>query len=82
MEKITIPSSLGMSGVASNSGLIQFSNNPDTEKNFQKDVDNQAGINNVKNILIGPVYGHRNDYLQDLHPEVLSKQEISENKKK
>ena len=40
MQKITIPGELGMSGLASSTGEIIYSNNTDAEKKFQNDVDN------------------------------------------
>lgn len=52
------------------------------EKKFQKDVDNQTDQNRVKNIMVGPVYGHRNEHLRQLHPDIATEKELGETKKK
>ena len=40
-----------------NSGQIYYSNNADKETNFQDEVDNQTPATDVKNFMIGPVFG-------------------------
>lgn len=82
MEKITVPSALGMSGASQETGQILYTNNPDAEQKFQKDVDNQTEIGNVRNLMVGPVFGHKNDHLRELHPEILNEAELKERKRK
>jgi hypothetical protein len=40
---------------------IMIGNNMQREMKFTGDVDNQTLIKDVKNYLIGPVYGHAED---------------------
>ena len=36
-----------------------------SEQNFSADVDNQTNIKEVRNFIIGPVYAHENDVMND-----------------
>ena len=37
------------------------------EMKFTSDVDNQTHVKEVRNFMIGPVFGHQNDILRDRH---------------
>ena len=55
------PCNSGISGQAFHTGQIFISNNAAKETKFQDEIDNQSSTTEVKNFLIGPVYGERKD---------------------
>ena len=55
------PCNSGISGQVFHSGQIFISNNAAKETKFQDEIDNQSATTEVKNFLIGPVYGERKD---------------------
>ena len=64
-QKITIPNNLGVSGLVFSSNSIWIGNKMSKEVKFSSDVDNQTEIKDVKNFMIGPVFGHLSDPIQD-----------------
>jgi len=55
------PCNSGISGQSFHTGQIFISNNAAKETKFQDEIDNQSATTDVKNFLIGPVYGERKD---------------------
>lgn len=62
-RRISFPNNLGVSGRVFHAKEIMYSNNAANERKFYDDVDNQSEVKDVKNYLIGPVFGHFNDSL-------------------
>lgn len=57
-QVIPYPSNMGITGLAYTKKEIQISNNTKAETRFQNEIDNQTTQQNVKNYIIGPVFGH------------------------
>ena len=62
-RRISFPSNLGISGQVLKTREIVVSNNLHKAKTFQQDVDNQTSQKDIKNFMIGPVFGHIKDNL-------------------
>ena len=58
---MNFPCNSGLSGHVFQTGQIYVSNNAAKETKFQDEIDNQSSTTEVKNFLIGPVYGERKD---------------------
>jgi hypothetical protein len=58
---MNFPCNSGLSGHVFQTGQIFISNNAAKETKFQDEIDNQSSTTEVKNFLIGPVYGERSD---------------------
>ncbi len=56
------PTNSGISGMVFQSGQVYVSNNAAKETKFQDEIDNQSSTTEVRNFLIGAVYGERKDY--------------------
>ena len=56
--KITFPNNQGLTGKVFHSTQIYYTNNMNTEHQYQSDIDNLSGIKEVRNIMIGPVFSH------------------------
>ena len=56
--KITFPNNQGLTGKVFHSTQIYYTNNMNTEYQYQSDIDNLSGIKEVRNIMIGPVFSH------------------------
>lgn len=46
-----------MSGIVFQSGKVAWSNQADKETNFVGEVDNQSSTTEVRNFMLGPVFG-------------------------
>lgn len=55
------PCNSGISGHVFQTGQLYVSNNAAKETKFQDEIDNQSSMTDVKNFLIGPVFGERKD---------------------
>ena len=55
------PTNSGISGMVFQSGQLYISNNAAKETKFQDEIDNQSSTTEVRNFLVGPVYGERKD---------------------
>lgn len=62
---IAFPNHLGITGKAFHQEQIFISNNPKSDKLFTNEIDNQTCEDNVRNFMIGPVYGHLRDSVTD-----------------
>jgi len=51
------PANIGLSGQVFISGEIFICNDAEKESGFVDQIDNQPKVRNVKNFMIGPVYG-------------------------
>ena len=58
---MNFPCNSGISGVVFGSGQIYIANNAAKETKFIDEIDNQSSITDVKNFMIGPVYGEKKD---------------------
>lgn len=58
---LDFPCNSGLTGHVFQTGQIFVSNNAAKETKFQDEIDNQSSITEVKNFLIGPVYGEKKD---------------------
>jgi len=58
---MNFPCNSGISGVVFQTGSIYISNNATKETKFIDELDNQSSCTDVKNFMIGPVYGERKD---------------------
>ena len=58
---MNFPCNSGLSGQVFQTGKIYISNNAPKETKFQDEIDNQSATTEVRNFLIGPVYGERKD---------------------
>ena len=61
-EFMQFPTNSGISGMVFQSGQIFVSNNAAKETKFQDEIDNQSSTTEVRNFLVGPVYGERKDF--------------------
>ena len=59
---MNFPCNSGLSGHVFQTGQIYISNNATKETKFQDEIDNQSSTTEVRNFLIGPVYGERKDF--------------------
>ena len=57
MQFITFPCNIGLSGSVFTSGDIIMCNDAEKEPSFVDEIDNQPKVRNVRNFMIGPVYG-------------------------
>lgn len=55
------PCNSGLSGAVFASGEVYISNNAAKETKFRDEIDNQSGTTDIRNFMIGPVYGERKD---------------------
>ena len=58
---MNFPCNSVISGIVFQSGQIFISNNATKETKFIDEIDNQSNSTDVKNFMIGPVYGERKD---------------------
>jgi len=57
-RKIVIPNNLGVSGQVLGKKEVYIQNNMNSEMRFTSDIDNQTHVKEVRNFMIGPVFGH------------------------
>lgn len=62
-----------------NTGEIYHSNNADKETNFQDEVDNQSSVSDVRNFMIGPVYGANDSKVPNGIVQFINKIDTDEN---
>jgi hypothetical protein len=56
---MTFPTNAGMSGHVFKLKEIEFRNNASKETKFVEEIDNQSACTDVRNFMIGPVFGNR-----------------------
>lgn len=66
-RKIVIPNNLGVSGQVLAKKEVYVQNNMNSEMRFTSDIDNQTHVKEVRNFMIGPVFGHQSDILANRH---------------
>lgn len=76
-----IPSGLGVSGEVLSKNYIHIQNNILRDHKYMSDVDNQTDIKNVKNIMIGPVFGHQKDAVCEMIPSGSESENESQDEK-
>ena len=54
---MNFPTNSGISGAVFKSKELYFSNNASKETKFVEEIDNQSACTDVKNFMIGPVFG-------------------------
>ena len=67
--KVTYPNNVGVTGHVFGSGQIYIQNNLKKEVKYRSDIDNQTEIKDVRNFMIGPVFGHFKDALASEFPD-------------
>lgn len=75
---ISFPNHLGITGKAFKNEKIFISNNPKSDKLFTNEIDNQTCEDNVRNFMIGPVYGHLRDSVTDSQAFIDFEEDLSE----
>ena len=58
---MNFPCNSGISGLVFQTGQLYISNNAAKENKFIDEIDNQSSVTDIKNFMIGPVYGERKD---------------------
>lgn len=57
---MNFPTNSGISGAVFKSKELYYSNNASKETKFVEEIDNQSVCTDVKNFMIGPVFGSQN----------------------
>ena len=57
VQFINFPANIGLSGQVFINGNIIIVNDAEKEPGFVDEIDNQPKVRNVRNFMIGPVYG-------------------------
>jgi uncharacterized membrane protein YgcG len=56
---MNFPTNSGISGSVFKSKELYFSNNASKETKFVEEIDNQSACTDVRNFMIGPIFGSR-----------------------
>ena len=59
VQFINFPANIGLSGQVFTNGNIIVCNDAEKESGFVDEIDNQPKVRNVRNFMIGPVYGEQ-----------------------
>lgn len=59
---------MGVTGVVVREKRVVLTNNVLGDKLYQGNVDNQTDVKEVQSLMVGPVFGHKNNPFKDEHP--------------